>query len=65
MQVRTNAALALGSPSHYPTPSVLKNVWVTILKGIELSDVSHDFTEYKQTDLLRQQVKQIPHVLLL
>lgn len=55
LQVRTNAALALGSPSSYPT-DVLESVWSTILKAIDNSECQQSFTDHQQASSLRMQV---------
>lgn len=56
LQVRTNAALALGSPSSYPTDDVLESVWSTILKAIDNSEYQQSFTDHQQASSLRMQV---------
>lgn len=61
--MRTNAALALGSPTPYPSSQLLQNVWIAILKGLENSHYQPDFTEYRQTNALRHQVKYYSHIL--
>lgn len=55
-KVRTNAALALGSPASYPSPDMLISVWKSVLKAVEASTEQEDFTEYRQVTSLRQQL---------
>ncbi|XP_019850882.1 PREDICTED: HEAT repeat-containing protein 6-like isoform X1 [Amphimedon queenslandica] len=58
-KVRTNAALALGGPSSYPSFEVLENIWDTVLKAIENSEDQPNFAEYQQTSSLRMQLCQV------
>ena len=53
VQVRTNAALALGSPASY---AQLCEVWGAVVEGLEGSEHQEDFSEYRHASSLRTQV---------
>ena len=57
-QVRTNAALALGTPPCYGLPGQLQQVWAAVVTGLDASDTQVDFAEYRQAQSLKEEVPQ-------
>ena len=55
LQVRSHAALALGSLPSY-THTQLEWVWPALLGGLEASEHQSDFSEFQQVANLRAQV---------
>lgn len=57
-QVRTHAALALGTLQSY-TPSQLSQVWEALIHGLEDSEQHSDFSEFRQVANLRVQASHL------
>ena len=60
LQVRSNAALALGSPAHYRGREQFLAVWEAVIQALGNSEQQvGDFSEYKHAATLKTQVT--PH----
>ena len=57
LQVRSNAALALGSPAHYRGREQFLAVWEAVIQALGNSEQQvGDFSEYKHAATLKTQV---------